>query len=410
MSIPGTRPPSARPKRLRFESLFVAMLISSFGYALILPTLPFLVLRQHAGAEFGGFLVAANALASAIAAPILGWMSDRLGRRTIILVTTLGSAIADAIFAYSNSLEVLLVSRVLAGLMGGNMGVVQAAAADQTHASQRGKAMSLLMVAWALGFVVGPAIGAVLPVTEDRIGFWSGIIAAAASIVSSFAILLLPPKPDGIGGTDDAPHAAARRGGALAWSRCELLALVGVVAVTQTGLVSMTGFWAESTFGWGARQVSLLFFWVSACIVTAQLLLLPGLARRFGEPAAFLVSITALSAACTAIVTNPLSAAFLIMAAPVMFCGITMTQTLCSTFLSQQASSENQGTVMGVANSTASAGRVVGPILCGALFARVHPTAPYWFVSTILTLSLFWFAARRMRTRTAATPRRGEFS
>jgi DHA1 family tetracycline resistance protein-like MFS transporter len=399
-------PSASQEKHLSFESLFVVMLIDSFGYSLILPTLPFLVLQHNAGAEFGGILVASHALSAAISAPILGWLSDRLGRRIVIYFTLIGTLISYVIFACNASLAVLLVSRILAGAMAGNMGVVQAAAADQTTASERGRAMNLLMVAWALGFVIGPAVGAVVPAPAEQIGLWSGIVAATGSGVSFLAVLLYSSKRSHIAAAGDASLIPSTDNQP-PWSRPELLFLIGVVALSQTGIVSMTGFWAESIFGWTARQVSLLFFWVSACIVAAQLFVLPRLVRHIGESATFLISVTVLSVACTAIIVNPKSASFLIFAVPVMFCGITITQTLCATFMSKLATNENRGAVMGVASSTAAIGRVVGPILCGVLFARVHPVAPFWFVSAIVTLSLVWFAGRRALARTSSVQRPG---
>lgn len=152
-------------RKLAFESLFVAIFIDSFSYALILPTLPFLALHYGAGAGFGGILVASHALAAAVAAPILGWLSDRFGKRVVICWTIAGSVFSYIVFATSRSLGTVLVTRILAGAMAGNMGVVQAAAAAQATAEQQARAVRLLTVAWAMGFIVGPAVTSLIPGT-----------------------------------------------------------------------------------------------------------------------------------------------------------------------------------------------------------------------------------------------------
>lgn len=382
-----------RPVPLR--ALLLVMMVDSFGYSLVLPTLPFLILQYHSSAEIGGLFIAAHQLCAIAAAPLLGGISDRIGRRTVIGVTVVGTAISYLLFAYSDTLAMLLIARILAGTMAGNIGVLQAAAADQSTPAGRARVMNLLTMAWALGFILGPGISALLPISELRPAYWPGLLAALLTGVSLIAVLFARDRELSVRVKETAERVLPRM--PTAWSRTELLLLLAMVAFSQTGLVSMTGFWGEQMFAWTSREVSLLFLWVSVCIVAAQMLL-PKLNSRFGEPAALLLCCVLSLASSVVIALQPDSVVVLLSSAPVMFAAIVMSQTLSTTLLSRMAPDERQGVELGIANSVAAVGRVLGPLLCGMLFYRVHATAPFWLVNALFTAALFWFSVRWVRS------------
>lgn len=379
------------------SALTSVVLLDSIGYALILPLLPFILEAHDAGALTGGLLTAAYAFMAAISAPLLGVLSDRFGRRPVILLPLLGRVLAHILFAFSGSLASLFLSRLLAGAMAGSTGVVQAAVADASPGAKRGKAMAMLSAAWALGFVLGPAVGAILPHDIDYIAFWPGILAALASGAAFISVAGLYRTEKIPGAAQSGEADAIGAAGTCPWSRHELLGLFGATAMIQTGLVAMTGFWVSHTFGWNAAQVSILFLWAALFTVGVQIALLPGLIDRFDEGILLLGGVLVTFLAAAVFLMFPQSALVLIVTSPVLLGGITTIQTLCTTLLSRLSADRSRGALLGYANSAAAIGRVIGPALCGLLFAKIHPTAPYWLVAVLTGAGFTWLAARRAR-------------
>ncbi len=368
------------------------LFLDSVSYALILPILPFIVKAYSAGAVAGGLLIAVHALMATFSGPILGRLSDRFGRKTVIVASVAGAAASYFLFAFSQNLWSLFVARALAGAMAGNVGVVQAAAADDTSEADRPRVMGLLMGSLALGFVVGPGLSALIGQAVHDPARWAGLAAAAGAIASFLMVALVypqtPPPRAGARSTGEASRAPINA------SVGELLGLIALAALAQTGLTAMTGFWVSHTFGWGAAQVSLIFLWVSVFMVVAQIFVVGRLANALGERPGLIVGLSLGASALMALVLVPTSVPVLLIASPVLFCGIAIVQTLSTSLLSKQVSAEHRGALLGLATGVASAARVVGPVVCGALFARVAPIAPYWLVGILMALGLAFVALR----------------
>jgi len=161
---------------------FITVFIDLMGFGILIPILPSFANRELGISEFGiGIIVAAYSLVQFIFNPVLGRLSDRKGRKPIILITLLITSISYIIFAFSHSFWMLLISRVLGGLGGSNIGVAQAYIADVTEKHDRAKGMGLIGVAFGMGFVFGPIIGGVL----SKFGYWApGIGSASLSLIA----------------------------------------------------------------------------------------------------------------------------------------------------------------------------------------------------------------------------------
>ena len=142
--------------------LMITAFVDMLGLAMVIPLLPFYATKLGASATIVGVLIAAFSIAQLASAPLWGKFSDRYGRRPALLVGLLVSAVAYVIFAYASTLWLLLISRVVQGLGGGTIGVVQAYVADASDPNDRAKSLGWLSAATSLGAVVGPAIGSVL--------------------------------------------------------------------------------------------------------------------------------------------------------------------------------------------------------------------------------------------------------
>jgi MFS family permease len=369
------------------------LLLDAFSYSLILPLLPFILKSYQAGAVMGGLLIAIHALFAAVSGPLLGALSDRIGRRSVILASIFGTAVSYLVFAFSRDLFSLFLARAISGTMAGNAGVVQAAAADRTAAEVRAKAMGLLSAAMAMGFVLGPVIGALIGQIAPGSNFWPGIAACVGSVVAFSTTWLKYREAPGAAAGSLRPK-GARPLKQLDYRTIELLGLIAAAAFAQTGLVSMTGFWANHAFGWGSAEVSLLFFWVSLFMVASQVVAVPRLASVYGERSSLIVALALCVAAVAGLIIGARSSIALLACAPLLFCGITIIQTMSASLLSQGVEAGERGALLGLSNGVGAVARVIGPALCGLVFQHVDASGPYWLVGSAMSGWLIWLGFR----------------
>src|SRR3989338_4433809 len=140
--------------------IFLVVLIDLMGFGIVLPNLALYAAELHAPAYFAGMLYAIYSMAQLVFSPVCGFLSDKVGRRPVMIISTLGTVVAYILFAFSNTLLLLFLSRFFAGIMAGNISAAQAYVADVTTSENRAKGMGLIGAAFGIGFVIGPAIGA----------------------------------------------------------------------------------------------------------------------------------------------------------------------------------------------------------------------------------------------------------
>jgi len=175
----------------RLAIIFVFVFIDLLGYSLILPLLPYIAARFSATPTQVGLLLTANALAQMIAAPTIGRLSDRWGRRPMLIISVAGTVAAFLLFAFSKSLGMLFFSRILDGLLGGNTALARAYITDITDSENRSKGLGLIGAAFGLGFIIGPFSGGQL----SRLGYMvPGLVAAALSFINLMAVILWIPE------------------------------------------------------------------------------------------------------------------------------------------------------------------------------------------------------------------------
>ena len=173
----------------RLSTIFAIVFVDLLGFSLILPLVPYYAKVFNASDTLIGFLVASYAAAQLIGAPVLGRLSDRYGRRPVLLVSILGTAIGFIILGFANSLWVLFASRILDGATGGNISVAQAYITDITDRKNRAKGLGLIGAAFGLGFIIGPAVGGLL----STVGETLSIAIAGVPINWQFALPAFDP-------------------------------------------------------------------------------------------------------------------------------------------------------------------------------------------------------------------------
>jgi DHA1 family tetracycline resistance protein-like MFS transporter len=172
-------------------TLFLIVFIDLLGFSIILPLLPFYAESFNATPTQIGFLVASYAAAQLVGAPLLGRLSDRFGRKPVLLISLTGTFIGFLILGFANSLWMLFLSRILDGFTGGNISVAQAYITDVTDESNRAKGLGLLGAAFGLGFIIGPAAGGLLSVYGFAL---PAFVAAGFSMISILGVLFFLPE------------------------------------------------------------------------------------------------------------------------------------------------------------------------------------------------------------------------
>ena len=364
--------------------LFFVVFVELVGFGVIIPLLPFYGEHFNASPAVVGLLMASYSLAQFITAPLWGHLSDRIGRRPVLLASLAGAAASYVALAFAGQLWVLFAARIFGGGMAGGIAAAFAYAADISTPAHRAKAMGVVGAAFSIGFIFGPAIGGILagsePATAD---FTSPALVACALSTAAFLLTLfvLPESlpPDRRAAHGEAAAAGRRRAFRLAISRPLLLRLIGLMFLATfvfAGMETTFAMWSRRQFGWGPEQNGYLFALVGLIGAFVQGGLVGRLARRFGE-----MRLVAIGAALLALgmFGIPLSRhlALLVAAVAAAAIGFSLLTPSLNSLVSLQASSGVQGGVMGVARSATTLARVLGPSFAGLVFQYFGRQAPF---------------------------------
>lgn len=380
-------------------TVFLVVMIDLLGFGIVLPLLPFYAQEFSASAVTIGLLYSVYSFMQLIFSPIWGSLSDRIGRRPIMLLSTFGAVLAYVIFGLAETLGVLFFSRVIAGVMGGNISTAQAYIADVTDKENRAKGMGLLGAAFGIGFVVGPASATLLIHSSFHdfvagIGFvefadWMrvnrfalpGFFAAFLSFCSFLMVLL--KLPETVDTSKEKPAGMSRPSVFTPrfWrqlskqksttSRGFLIPLIigfFLLSFGESSLYSAFPLFAEQELNLTAEQVGIQFFYIGIVAVIIQGFLIKPLTNRFDEEKIFLVGniLMIIGLACIPLAANTLQLA---LALCLMAVGKSLNTPTITSLISQEAEEEHVGAVMGTAQGMSGLGRMIGPTWGGALFA-----------------------------------------
>ncbi|HEX2521936.1 MAG TPA: MFS transporter [Terriglobia bacterium] len=367
--------------------LFVTVFIDLIGFGIVLPLLPFYAEHFGANALLVGLLSTCFSLMQLLFAPVWGGLSDRVGRRPVILAGLLGSSISYFTFALAQSLPILFLSRILAGIAGANISTAQAYIGDSTERENRAKGMGLIGAAYGLGFTVGPAIGGIL----SQYGYAVPAFFASALALGNFgaAWWLLPESRN--------PSQQVRHlESGLNWQRLKtglqhpelgiFLLLFFISTFAFANLEATFALMTSRRFGFDARANGYLFAYIGILITIVQGGLTGRLARTLGErrmiSAGLFCMIFGLG-----LLPYSLGLKSLLLVLVVLVGGHGSTNPCISSLMSQAATAEDQGGILGVAQSLASLARILGPVWGGFTFDAFGFQYPY------LTGSLFMAVA-----------------
>jgi len=362
-------------------------MVDVLGLTIILPLLPFYAERLGASPTVVGLLVSTYAACQLVAGPVLGQMSDRVGRRPLLLVSQMGTFIGFLILAwagFNGLLWLVFVSRVIDGLTAGNLSLAQAYISDVTRPEERAKSFGVIGVAFGVGFLIGPAISGFLSI----FGYEYPVFAAAAlsftSILSTYFLLPSAPViPESEKREGPAPP-AGRRLRVLDWGhyatyfkRPALASLLWqFFSFTFTFAIFMSGFalFAERRYTWnghpfGVKEVGYVFAYVGFLGIILQGGLIGRLVRKFGEEKlVFSGFVTATAGFALMGFTYRLPG--LLVASSIASFGTGVLRPALTSLITQRAGREEQGVVLGLTQSLMSVAQIIGPVIAGFLIDR----------------------------------------
>lgn len=374
--------------------IFVTVFIDLIGFGIVIPVLPLYAERFGASPLVIGLLLAIYSAMQAICAPILGKLSDRVGRRPVLLLSLAGTAVGFLVMGMAKTLTLLFVARVIDGVTGGNISTAQAYIADVTPPEQRSKGMGLIGAAFGLGFIFGPAIGGLLSHVSLAAPFLFAAALAAANATALYFLLpeSLPPERRGSAHRRPSVFEVFREGHGRALGA--VMAAYFFTTVAFSLLTATYPLFTERRFGYTAVQNGYIFAAQGVLGAIIQGGLLGWLIRVFSDKRLVIIGSVLLTVSMFALPLGMTGAALLVATA-----GVAMGHGLVAAPLNGLASRDvnraSQGRVLGMMQSAASLARIVGPVLggwllnldalhTGSLFGRT----PYWAAGGIMLVAL----------------------
>ncbi|HVR90513.1 MAG TPA: MFS transporter [Novosphingobium sp.] len=386
--------------------VLITIFIDSIGFGLIMPVLPRLLMRIGGlnlsdAIALGASMGLAMAVASFIAAPVLGNLSDALGRRPVLLIALAGLAADYVLLAFAQTLPLIFLGRVLSGLFGGSYGPAQAAIADVTTPDERARNFSLVSATFGVGFIAGPALGGLLSGLGERAPF-----VAAAALAGLNFVYGLTFFPDTLKPEHRRPFNLARANPLGAWRTLrEVPGMLGIAAVLLLWqLASLVypltwSFWGIAQLGWSDRMIGLSLAAVGVVIALSQTFLTGRVVKRLGERGA--ASIGLVGAVAGFLGYAFVSATWLAFALLGFIALQSLVQPSLMAMLSRRATAETQGETQGIAAMTMGIGSIVGPLVLTAPMAWfTGPDAPVHFPgAAFVVAALFGLAALALLRR-----------
>ncbi|UCC59083.1 MAG: MFS transporter [Candidatus Bathyarchaeum sp.] len=381
----------SKPSKLGVSPIFVIVMttfIDMIGFGMVIPLLPFHPATVEAGAFALGMLIGSFSLMQFIFSPLLGRLSDKVGRKPILLLSVFSSILSFILFALANSFPALLLSRITAG-MATEAAVAQAYIADITAEKDRAAGMGKVAAAHGAGFIIGPAIGGFLSIYGFSV---SGFAAAALNGINLlFAFLFLPESNHP---TSKIQMSANSDG---YWRKLATVLkkpLIGavfiilfIITLAFSAIPVIVPLLGIAFFGFGEVEMSYFFMYIGVVQIVLQGILIGRLTKRWGEENLIILGSLLMMLGVFVMPLTPNIIVFL-SSLTMLSSGIGTLSTVLLSFISKRAAADEQGGMLGVAQSVGSIARIPGPLIGGFIseFAGLNIA---FFISAALLMIAF---------------------
>ncbi len=370
-------------------SIFLIVFIDLLGFSLILPLLPYYAETFGATPIVTGLLVASYAAAQMFSSPLLGRLSDRYGRRPVLMASIFGSFLGFLLLGFAGSLVMLFLARVVDGITGGNLSVAQAYISDVTDEKNRARGLGMIGAAFGLGFIIGPAVGGIL-------SQWGYALPAFAAAALSLANLLMVTfwLPESL---------TEERRAILARSKRPAISLRAMIVALRRPLVgpllhtrfffslafavfqNIFALYAANRFGLNARSTGYILAYVGVLSVFTQGFLVGKLTARYNEKTLILTGTGLMAAALLGWAFAPSVPVLLVIMLPLSLSGGVL-NTVINSAITKSVTPMEIGGILGISASVESLTRVLSPTIGGLLLERLGTSAPGIFSAILLVL------------------------
>jgi MFS transporter, DHA1 family, tetracycline resistance protein len=383
-------------------TLLSVMFINMMGFGVIVPFLPFYAASFHAAPWQIGLVFSAYSVGSFFGEPFWGKLSDRLGRKPILISTVAANCLCYGALAFAPNIWFAIVIRVLGGMAAGNGSVVQGYIADVTPVELRAGRMARLGAAYNLGFILGPFVGGILAKpSEGTAGYHLPLLLSSALAACSAIGIALIVKESRERHHNQGPQPSrwVMFGFAVRHPVVgRLMLLTFSVGVAFTAIESTFALWARHRFGWEPREVGLCFGVTGAVSACCQFLLTGPLSRRFGEGTMLAVGMVG-TVICNALQTISPGGGFTVGLMALMALSQSVAFPNSGALLSRSVDPDHQGQIMGLNNATGALARVVGPQF-GLALLMININGAFYLGALIVAPAIFLaLAAGRVASR-----------
>ena len=422
-----------RARKRALMTVAFTLFLDLMGFGIILPILPFYAESMDATETMVALLSTAFSAAQFVMAPVLGRISDRRGRRPVMLVSIAGSVVAATILGFAHALWLVFVARLVAGASKANVSTAHAYVADLVEPEERARYMGLMGAAMGMGFVFGPGIGGLLGHIFTELPFF---VSAGLSLLNLIMAAVWLPETrfikrdtgEAASEPDPATSVVASRmspkgivmifrsirGTHMLW----LVAIVFCFYVAFAGMESTMALFGERILNWGYRETGLFMTYIGVNMVFFQGFVVGRAVKRIGESGTLAVGLAMSGTALILIgsldhiatwlalelvtsegVASPIALVFYAIGGILLAGGNGLSVATTSALVSRVSSPEQQGWNMGIKESASSLARVTGPTVAGPLFQHVHPGAPMLLGGLVALLNVKIALTLRKRMR-----------